>query len=217
MRAVQALSPIELKYELPQPTWHGHAQAFYRLRDASEFLLLDLVVIKHSNPNKFLQPEVHGSPLVHFDKCNVTQCPLLDRKAFVANLKGRLETLRVTFDLFQPLTLKELHRHNDIEALVFYQSAMLRPLVEVLRIKYQPARYNFHTRYLYFELPKVVTRKLEELFFVANREDLYRKRQTAERMFYEMLAQVASCGRFLRSDSVLLAEQPHSGHDESQT
>ena len=41
----------------------------------------------------------------------------------------------MTFELFQMLTLKELNRHNDIEALVFYQSSTLRPLVEALNIK----------------------------------------------------------------------------------
>src|SRR5262245_27231952 len=61
-------APVVLKYELPQPTWHGHYQAFYRFRDASEFLLLDCVVMKHSNPNKFLEPEIHGEAAVLFDK-----------------------------------------------------------------------------------------------------------------------------------------------------
>jgi hypothetical protein len=58
--AIQELSPIQLKYEEPQPTWHGHAQAFYRLRDASPFLMLDVVFLKHSHPDKFLEYEIHG-------------------------------------------------------------------------------------------------------------------------------------------------------------
>ena len=50
--ALESLSPIELKYEVPQPTWHGLAQTFYRLRDTGDFLVIDLAVVKHSNPNK---------------------------------------------------------------------------------------------------------------------------------------------------------------------
>ncbi len=31
-RALESVSPIALRFEVPQPTWHGHYQAFYRLR-----------------------------------------------------------------------------------------------------------------------------------------------------------------------------------------
>lgn len=189
-RTLHALSPIEIKYEIPQPAWHGHWQAFYRLRDASEFLLLDIVVMKHSNPNKFLESEIHGKPLIHFDKSNVVRSEPLDRRAFLEKLEGRMKTLQDTFELFQALTLKELHRQNDIEALVFYYGFTLRPLVEALRIKYAPMRYNFHSRYLYYDLPREVVEGLEELFFVANRNELHVKREKAEQLFYKTLDEI---------------------------
>jgi predicted nucleotidyltransferase len=37
-------SPIDLRFELPQPTWHGHSQVFYRLKDTSPFLFIDALV-----------------------------------------------------------------------------------------------------------------------------------------------------------------------------
>jgi hypothetical protein len=184
------LSPIDLKYELPQPTWHGHAQAFYRLRYASEFLLLDLCVIQHSNPDKFLQPEIHNYPVVHFDKTNVIQWQPLDRRAMTKKLKERLEALRVTFDLFQVLITKEIHRHNEIEALNFYYGFTLRPLVELLRIQHAPTRYNFHSRYIHYDLPPPVVSKLQSLFFVKNQEELTAKRKKAEQLFYATLEEI---------------------------
>jgi hypothetical protein len=184
------LSPIELQYELPQPTWHGHAQAFYRLKDAGEFLLLDLCVIKGSNPNKFLQPEIHNQAVVHFDKCNVVRWQPLNSKALTEKIRERLETLRVTFDLFQMLTKKEINRKNDIEALSFYHGYTLRPLIEALRIKYVPTRYNFHTRYVHYELPKPVVKKLESLYFVRDRKDLAAKRKSAESWFNKILKEI---------------------------
>ncbi|HOG48827.1 MAG TPA: nucleotidyltransferase domain-containing protein [Anaerolineae bacterium] len=196
-RALSGLSPIELKYELPQPTWHGHAQAFYRLRDASPFLFLDFVVIKHSNPDKLIQPEIHGRPVVRFDKAGVVAAPPLDRQAHLAQIERRLQALRACFDLFQVLTLKEIHRGNPIEAIAYYQGQTLRPLVEALRIRYNPIRYNFFSRYVYYELPPEVVRRLEPLFFVAGLDDLRAKREAAERFFHETieaidLAQVAA-------------------------
>ena len=51
-----SLSPIDIKYEIPQPTWHGHAQTFYRLGNASRYLLIDFVVIKQSSPIRWIAP-----------------------------------------------------------------------------------------------------------------------------------------------------------------
>lgn len=189
-RRLADLSPIQLKYDVPQPTWHGHWQTFYRLSGTSEFLLLDFVVIKHSNPEKFLQPEIHGRALVHFDKANVVQCPPLQVESAMARLKARLDSLRVTFDLFQSLTLKELARGNDLEALAFYQGFTLRPLVEVLRIRHKPTRHGFHTRYIHYDLPADVVTALQRLFFVNGAEDLRLKRDQAERWFHDTLEQI---------------------------
>src|SRR5215210_3380042 len=58
---LRKLSPIDLVYRLPEPTWHGHSQRLYRLRDASPFLMVDFVVMRHSSKEKFLQPEIHGN------------------------------------------------------------------------------------------------------------------------------------------------------------
>ncbi|MCJ7625409.1 MAG: hypothetical protein MUO76_18070, partial [Anaerolineaceae bacterium] len=69
--ALETLSPIDLKFEVPQPTWHGHYQTFYRLQDASKFLIVDFVVMQHSSPMKYTQREMHGSMRVHFDKAGV--------------------------------------------------------------------------------------------------------------------------------------------------
>lgn len=189
---LKTIAPIELKYELPQPTWHGHAQNLYRVRGTSDFLMLDIAVIKHSNPNKFLQPEIHGTPVVHFDKSNVVHFQSLDRDVLLKQIEGRLDTLRVTFDLFQVLVLKEVNRKNYIEAFAYYQGFTLRPLIEALRIKYAPLRYNFHTRYIYYEFPHEITGKLEPLFFVASGEDLHARREEAERLFKETLAQITT-------------------------
>jgi hypothetical protein len=183
------LSPLDLKYPLPEPTWHGHAQTFFRLVNAGPYLLLDVCVLRHSNPNRFIEREIHGEAVVHFDKAGVVQPAPLDQQALALRLAERLETLQVTFDLFQSLTLKELQRGNRIEALAFYNGYTLRPLLETLRIRFQPARYNFHTRYVYYDLPGEIVARLEALFFVKDAPDLERKRQAAEAWFYEALAQ----------------------------
>ncbi|MCJ7660434.1 MAG: hypothetical protein MUO67_14900 [Anaerolineales bacterium] len=172
-RALETLSPIELKYELPQPTWHGHAQAFYRLEHGGRFMIVYMVVMQLSHPDKYLETELHGQAMVHFDKSAVVQPPMFDWDAHQLLLKERLATLDETFDLFQFLTLKEINRGNDLEAVSFYYSFTLNPLVEVLRIKHTPARYNFSTRHIHYDLPAEVLNELRELFFVVDVDDLH--------------------------------------------
>ena len=168
-QALAGLAPLALKYVLPQPAWHGHWQSFYRLAGASEFLLVDLVVIRHSNPRKFLEADIHGPAVVHFDKTGVVAAAApLDKAALLGQLQGRAAELRTTLELFRPFMAKELHRGNAIEAFSFYQALTLRPLVEALRLRHCPARYNFHTRYVYYDLPSEVARRLEPFFFIAD-------------------------------------------------
>lgn len=184
------LSPIDLRYEVPRPSWHGHFQAFYRLEKASPFLLLDFVVIQHGNPNKFLEKEIHGTARVHFDKCGVVQSPPMDVPAFLDMLKKRVETLRITFEMYQVFTQKELNRGNHLEALSYYNGLTLRPLVELLRIVYCPQRYNFHTRYIYYELPAEIVKRLEALYFLPNPRAIAPAQEDARRLFNETLAAV---------------------------
>lgn len=186
---LQGLSPIELKYELPQPAWHGHTQVFYRLENTSPYLFIDALVMQHSNPNKFLEVEQHGQPKVLFDKMNVTQPPRFDPQALRDKLDKQLQHMKVTFDLFQVETTKELNRINEIEAIAFYQASTLRPLVELLRIRYMgvPARHKFYVRYIHYDLPKEVVDKLRPLFFVHDAADLEIKHRQAGEWFHQVM------------------------------
>ena len=189
-RTLETLSPIDLKYKTPQLPWQGMAQWFYRLKHASPYLLTDTVVIQHSAPDKLLTSEIHGQAKFYFDKARVSQVAPLDQTDWNKRLRDRLAALRVTFEMYQILTLKELNRGNTLEALAFYSGYTLRPLVEVLRMRYDPTRHNFHTRYLHYNLPADVVQQLESLYFVVNADDIRAKRVLAEKWFYKTVEQI---------------------------
>ena len=44
--ALAAASPIVARLVMPMPTWHGHAQRFYRLCDTAETCAVDVVVFE---------------------------------------------------------------------------------------------------------------------------------------------------------------------------
>ena len=100
------LSEIDLRYRLPEPTWHGHSQVFYRLAAASPFLMLDFVVLKASAEDKFMQPEIHGRPQIYFDKTGVVRPDPFDAEAFAGRLRDRVSEMRVLYQMFEILTRK---------------------------------------------------------------------------------------------------------------
>lgn len=201
--AFSNLSGLELEFRLPAPTWHGHSQAFYRLKNASPFLFLDIVVMKESSKDKFLQFQIHEEPIVYFDKKSLVKNDLIQPEAFLDKLEARLQMLRVTFDLFQVLTLKEINRGNDIEALSYYMTYTYKPLVEVLRIKYSPYHYNFHNSYIYYDLPDQIVKRLHGLNFIPDSKALSRCRDEAEAWFWKVIDSIGRehIERILHPDS----------------
>lgn len=174
---------FDVKYRLPEPTWHGHSQVFWRLQDASPFMMLDVVVMKKSAKNKFLQFKIHGEPVVHFDKGGIVRDDPVDAVALLEQLKGRVERLKVNFDLFQTLTMKEINRGNYIEAMGFFLAYTVRLLIGILRLKYHPYHQDFYFRYIHYELPKDVAERLQRFYFVSDPADLKHLRAEAEAWF----------------------------------
>jgi len=210
---LERLSEIDLKYRLPEPTWHGHSQVFYRLAAASPFLMLDFVVMKASAEDKFLQPEIHGRPHVYFDKTGVVTPGEFDAEAFAGRLRDRVSEMRVLYQMFEILTRKELNRGNDIEAVGFYHGYTLRPLLQALRILHDPTRHNFHTRYVHYDLPDAVVERLRGLFFVADANDLVAKRDEAEKWFAEVMDEISD-GPF--TDDIVQAAALTTGGDDNE-
>lgn len=170
---LNGISPIKIKYRLPDPTWHGNPQSFYLLEDTSPFLMIDLSVIKERNESKFTEKEIHGGLVFYFDKNGTEGAAKFDSEDIDAGIEKRQNYLKTTFEMFKILPLKEINRKNYIEAFAFYNSYVLRPLMELLRMKYGPREhYNFATRYVYYELPEDVVMKLEGLYFCKDGEEL---------------------------------------------
>lgn len=184
---LEGLAGIDLVHEIPSPTWHGHAQKFYRLKNASPFLLIDFVVQRRSAGNRFLEPEIHGHPEILFDHDGLAIPVSVDKERHQRGLEVRKAQLPVLFDLYQVLILKELNRGNDIEALTFYHGFTLRPLVEALRIRYTPHHSSFHTRYIHYELPPEIVDRLRTLFFVRDADDLRIRLAEAGSFFREII------------------------------
>lgn len=169
--ALKSLSTIEYKYFLPQPAWHGHSQAFYQLANSSKYLIVNLLIIKHSSSNKFLETEVHGNVVVYFDKIFITPHNI-DTKGFFKKIQIRIKDIENREQLIETIVNKQLNRKNYIEAFDYYYSSLLDLLVEILRIRYSPYHYNFKALNISYDLPEDVVKSLKELIFVKDEEQL---------------------------------------------
>ena len=185
--ALEKLSPIEHSYRLPDPTWHGHDQEFLALRDADPCHMIDLVVMKRSAKDRFLERERHGDALVLFDRDGFVTADPLDREAHDEKMRRRLAELRATFPILQHLVTKAVERGFPAEAVHWFQALTIRPLVEVLRMRHCPDRWDYGLRYLDRDLPPGVRREIEALVLPATPAAIEANRARAEEMFRECL------------------------------
>lgn len=188
--ALKSLSAIRRKYQPARLPWPDVWQAFYKLEDASEYLLIDLVILKPASPEKFLEPKTHGDALFHFNKSNSVKAPQLDEVALVGKLSERLERLKARFDIFNIFVQKEINRANYLEAIDLYYTLTIASLVEGLRMKYSPVHYEFKMHYIQYELPADTTKKLEQLCFVRDPKDLQEKYDKATQWFNRLMSEM---------------------------
>lgn len=183
-KALESIAPIELKYEVTGPKLGEYAQAFYRLEGLGPFMVVDFAVFKHSAGDKLLEPEIHGNSKFHFNKNGAVALPRLDRKAFMEKAAASLESLPRRIDMFASFIPKEINRGNLVAAVDFYHRFLLGALAQVLRLKYNPPRYNFGLRYIHYDLPSDVVERFEDLYLVRD-ADVLRTKVDAARAWFE--------------------------------
>lgn len=187
-KSLKTISEISFKYRIPEPTWHGHSQCFYQLKEVSPFLAIDFAVIKRSSPIDFLEVERHGNPVVAFDKANLVIPINLSLSEHFSKMKQRLDTLKIMFYFRQTFVKKEINRGHFAEAIVRYHNYTLNPLVELLGMIYRPYRYDFMLlKYFNRDFPSEVVARVEPLYCVVDLADLAEKQQCAELIFAETL------------------------------
>jgi hypothetical protein len=189
--ALEKLSPIALKLVMPPSgLWPELAQRFYRLRDTDEFLMIDFCQLTPEQVTTFLEPIRHGTPVVLFDRAGVIKPVELDRAQHDMLVGKRLAWVRDSFPMFQNLARKAVLRGDLVEAQAVWVSHTLRPLVDLLRIRYCPERFDFGMRYTGIDLPKPTHAELEALLLPTDGPDLLAKLDLAAALFARTLAEI---------------------------
>jgi hypothetical protein len=183
--------PFLARKIIPVPAWHGMHQRFYRLAATNEWLLLDIALRPANQPELFAEAERHGSPCVIFDKRGRIKAAPLDLAAQRTSITQRLAELRENLILFGNFAEKECRRGRAIDAVAVYHGMLPRPLVELLRIRHDPARHDFGLRYLDFDLPTEVHARLAALAYPAGLDELLSCQAEAREWMAELLDELA--------------------------
>jgi len=174
--ALAQIAPIEDKFILPAPTWHGQWQGFYKLEGISPYLLIDALIIKESSPTYFSEPELHGKAIIAFDKTVRIGNEHININDQDAPILRRIQRAENLCHMMHLLVDKEIKRNRIMDAFELYYNLYLRTLVELLRIKYDKARWSFGPRYLSHDLPEPEYNTIKDLSYVSCPSDLLHKK-----------------------------------------
>jgi hypothetical protein len=154
-----AVSPITVSHSVPPGR-------YYKLRDGGEFLLVDLCFFRAGAADHALEVERHGQVRPLFDKGDWLHPRPVDEDALAAKRDKRLRELQTWFIVSQSFVRKAVLRGQDVEALACFWGYTLKPLAELLRMRYCPVRWDFGMRYLDRDLPPDAYTQLRDLVFV---------------------------------------------------
>ena len=192
-RVEKSLTPFHVTdvWKQTKSGWgEGLLQRFLMLKDAPKHFFVDVAVFEMSASklmNDFLEVERHGDVIVHFDKNNLIKAGHTDAEALFKRQQLRLIEIAQAFPFYKTLVLKEIDRGQAIDAMSFYQTGMLRPLVEVLGMLHRPYKFDFGLRYVHKHFPADVQKMVQDLTYVSDLADLSKKVIKLEEAFTEAL------------------------------
>ena len=165
---------------------------YYMLSDGREYFLVDLSFVRAGAPDHYLEVERHGHVVPLFDKGNWLRPRPLDHEALAAKRMARFRELEVWFIPSQCFPRKAILRGQHAEAMNAYWMATIKPLVELLRMRHAPARWDFGVRYLERDLPAPVYDQVRGLAFVRDLKDLEAKLAVASAWGATLLKELRS-------------------------
>ena len=163
--AIETVSPITARHT----PLKGR---YYKLKHGGDFLLVDLIFFRVGDPDRHLEVERHGDKVPLFDKGDWLRRRPLDEGALALKRDERFRELQTWFPMSQVFVRKAILRGQPVEAVNAFWACTLKPLAELLRMRYCPVRWDFGVRYLDRDLPPAVYSQVRDLAFIEDLGDL---------------------------------------------
>lgn len=184
-RALESVSPITLVHDEPPGR-------YYKFRDGGSYFFLDLCFLPEAEVGQWLSAERHGAVRKLFDNGSWLEISGSDARPWEERRIARLNEMKDWFPASQSFVWKTVHRGQPAEALAAYWGYTLRPLVELLRMKYCPERWDFGMRYLGRDLPRDVYDRLRDAMYVPDFNALSQRLTESDRWGRDLIAELLS-------------------------
>ena len=170
--SLETVSPIIASHFVPPGR-------YYKLQDGGEFLLVDLCFFRAGAADHPIDVERHGQIVPLFDKGDWLRPTSTGKDALAIKRDRRYRELQTWFPMSQSFVRKAILRGQHVEAVTAFWAYTMKPLAELLRMRYCAERWDFGMRYLDRDLPPAVYRQVRDLAFIQDLEDLKEKLATA--------------------------------------
>ena len=180
--ALARLGRIDLSHE-KEPFHPKLRHRVLHLQETPGTLLIDLVVQSHSREDgDFIRQNRSEQPKVIFDKAEVIKFRDVDETRLADDMRERLTHLRGVFAQQSRVT-KYVARRKFLECVGYYSKFVLKPLIEVLRIRYSPLCHDYDIVHISEHLPEQVVSEFEDMFKVNTVEQIAEKTRRDETSF----------------------------------
>jgi hypothetical protein len=190
--ALGELASFDHLWQVPEPAWHGYSQRFYHLAGTPDYFYIDFLVRADGRPPRLTEVELHGTPRVYFDKRGLTTPTHIDREELRTTIRLRLQSIRGSLPMLAAFARKEIRRGDAAAAMHYYQTGVLRPLCELVRMRHCPLRYNFGLRYLRRDVGSENSARLARLSFAGSLKELAEHVQEAAEWAAELVADLGA-------------------------
>ncbi|MFN5381598.1 MAG: hypothetical protein ACK5WS_03810 [Alphaproteobacteria bacterium] len=179
------LNKIDEIVEIHEPIISRYPNRYYKLKNASKYNIVDVVFAFDETLAELLDAKRMGEPIILVDKQDVIK-PHATSMELMDGFKSRLEDLKNQFRIGARLVVERaIKRQRFSEAVFFYNTRVMAPLVELLRNKYCPERQDFLLRYLQWDLPEDIAYAIDALHRISSFADIEHNLEKAEKMFLD--------------------------------
>ncbi len=166
---------IKSKLRIPEPTWHGHSQCYYFVENCPPLFYVDIVVEKESATDRLMEPDRHGKSQIWLNRNDILKPLPTPQKEMREKNKLFFRKQLESYPIFVTEVKKQILRGNRIDAMLEYQSFIMRKLAPLLNLTYRPAKFDFGIRYGEREYPPEIAARVANLFYVGAFEELDEK------------------------------------------
>ncbi len=180
---------IESKFRVPEPSWHGHSQCYYRLKKSPPLFYVDILIEKLSAGNRFMESDRHGNSIVWFDKKDLFDPTPTPEEEIIKKGKRFYKLISDSYWILVMDVKKQIHRKNKVDAFVIYNQ-LLNRMAYLWNLKYRPTKVDFGLHYTYRDFPKETITWLEDMLVVKDLDKMKKKVDVIDAKYNELLEEL---------------------------